>query len=58
MLNYLRKETYINEVQNKRGDSVPALGIYSIHSALLLTDFRKEHCILSNVPFSELQLSH
>jgi len=30
MLNYFRKETCINQIQNKRGDSVPALGIYQI----------------------------
>lgn len=28
MLNYFRKETCINQIQNKTGDSVPALGIY------------------------------
>lgn len=28
MLNYFRKETGINQIQNKRGDSVPALDIY------------------------------
>lgn len=28
MLNYFRKETGINQIQNKKGDSVPALDIY------------------------------
>lgn len=43
MLNYFRKETCINQIQNKRGESVPAL----VHtkSASPLTDLRKEHFV-------------